>query len=76
MDRSEIGSRTSILSFFALAFVWSWTCRLASPLVKVDFPFAAGALALTVGFGPGVAAVIVVAYGDGGAGWLQWLERC
>ncbi len=76
VTRKETGSRTSIQSFFALAFVWSWTCWLASPLLKVDFPFAAGALALTGGFGPSVAAVIVVAYGEGGAGLLQWLKRC
>jgi membrane protease YdiL (CAAX protease family) len=69
-------SRASILSFFAIAFAWSWTCWLALPLLNEDFPAAAGVLALTGGFGPSVAAIIVVVYGEGVAGLRRWLKRC
>ena len=70
------GARASILSFFAIAFAWSWTCWLALPLLNEDFPAAAGVLALTGGFGPSVAAIIVVVYGEGVAGLRRWLKRC
>jgi len=67
---------TSILWFFAIAFVWSWTCWLVSTLIRENFPFGASALALTGGFGPSIAAVIMVVQGEGIAGLRQWLRRC
>ncbi len=66
----------SLLAFFALAFGWSWTCWLLAPALKVDHPTAATVLSLTGGFGPSLAAVAVVAYGNGTAGLRRWLMRC
>ena len=70
----------SLLTFFALAFVWSWTCWLFAPALKADFSVAATALSLAGGFGPSLAAVVMVAYGrgcgSGRAGLRRWLARC
>ena len=72
------GSRSaaSLLTFFALAFAWSWACWLLAPAVRVDAPIAATALSLAGGFGPSLAAVVLVAYSSGMAGLRRWLLRC
>jgi len=74
--RGEMGAGTSILWFFAITFVWSWTCWLVSFMLLEDFPFTASALAMIGGFGPSAAAVIMVAQTAGIAGSQQWLKRC
>lgn len=40
----------AVLAFFALAFAWSWSFRLLSPLLTTEMPVAATALALVGGF--------------------------
>ena len=72
----ESRSAASLLAFFALAFAWTWTCWLLAPALKPDFPVAATALSLVGGFGPSLAAVVVVAHGRGRAGLRGWLMRC
>lgn len=67
---------TSLLTFFALAFVWSWTCWLIAPALKAYSPVAAIALSLAAGIGPSLAAVVVVASGGGRDGLRRWLARC
>jgi len=74
--RGETRSAASLLTFFALAFAWSWTCWWLAPALQVDWPAAATALALTGGFGPSLAAVVVVAHGGGRADLRRWLTRC
>ena len=69
-------SAASLLVFFALAFAWSWTCWLLAPALKVHSPVAAITLSLAGGFGPSLAAVAVVAYGDGLSGLRRWLMKC
>lgn len=72
----EARSTASLLAFFALAFAWSWTCWLLASKLQVDFPLVATTLALTGGFGPSLAAVVVVAYDSGVTGLRCWLKRC
>ena len=72
----ETRSAASLLVFFALAFAWSWTCWLLAPALKVHSPVAAITLSFAGGFGPSLAAVAVVAYGDGMSGLRRWLMKC
>ena len=69
-------SAASLLAFFALAFAWSWTCWLLAPLFKMNAPVASTTLALVGGFGPSLAALVVVAHSSGRAGLRRWLTRC
>lgn len=73
---SETPSPASLLTFFALAFAWSWTCWLLAPALKADFPIASTTMSVAGGFGPSLAAVVIVAYGSGRAGLRRWLKRC
>ena len=72
----ETRSTAGLLAFFALAFVWSWACWLLAPVLKVGSPVAATTLSLAGGFGPSLAAVVVVAHGSGVTGLRRWLTRC
>ena len=65
----------SLLTFFALAFAWSWACWWLAPALEVDTPVLATALSLTGGFGPSLAALAVVTYWNGTAGLRRWLKR-
>ena len=72
----ESQSAASLLSFFALAFTWSWACWLLAPAVKSEVPVAGTVLSLVGGFGPSLAAVVVVAACAGKAGLRRWLTTC
>jgi len=72
----QTSSAASLLTFFALAFAWSWACWLLAPALKVNHPVASTTLSLTGGFGPSLAALVVVAGVSGGAGLRRWLKRC
>lgn len=65
-----------LLTFFALAFAWSWACWWLAPALEADTPVLATALSLTGGFGPSLAALAVVTYCNGTAGLRRWLKRC
>jgi uncharacterized protein len=75
-NRSRSGFRNRLLVFFALAFAWSWFCWLMSSVVRPQFPALAGALFLTGGFGPSLAAIAVVRSIGGRNGLRSWLMRC
>ncbi len=62
--------------FFALTFAWSWTCWLLTLLVKTDSNFAANALFFVGGFGPSLAALILVRATNGRNGLHAWLGKC
>lgn len=62
--------------FFALTFAWSWACWLLAPIVKTDSSYVSSALFFLGGFGPGLAAVTLVAINGGRAGLRTWLKRC
>ena len=72
----ETRSTAGLLAFFVLAFAWSWACWLLAPVLKVGSPVAATTLSLAGGFGPSLAAVVVVAHGSGVTGLRRWLTRC
>ena len=65
-----------LLIFFALTFVWSWTCWLLAPVVQPASTSAASTLFFLGGFGPSLAAVVVVGVANGRAGLRAWLSRC
>lgn len=72
----ESRSAASLLSFFALAFAWSWACWFLAPAVKSEAPVAGTVLSLVGGFGPSLAALVVVAFISGMAGLRRWLLKC
>lgn len=76
MDVREGPTTRSLLAFFALAFAWTWTWGLLGVALKVDWPIAATALSMLSGFGPSLAAVVVVLFNTGRAGLRRWLTRC
>jgi uncharacterized protein len=65
-----------LLIFFVLTFAWSWTCWLLTPIVKADSASAASTLFFLGGFGPSIAAVIVVSATGGSTGLRMWLAQC
>ena len=64
----ESRSAASLLTFFVLAFAWSWACWLMAPAIKVNAPVAGTVLSLVGGFGPSLAAVAVMVCCTGKAG--------
>jgi hypothetical protein len=75
VDVGKVPTTQSLLAFFALAFAWTWTWGLLGVALKVDWPIAATALSMLSGFGPSLAAVVVVFYSTGRAGLGRWLTR-
>lgn len=72
--------RQPLLGFLWLAFAWSWAFWWArgwlSPTVQLQAPWLAQLLMLAGGFGPSVAAVLVVRITRGRAGLRAWFARC
>lgn len=64
-----------LLTFFALTFAWSWTCWLLTLMVKADSGYASNVLFFLGGFGPSLAAMVLVAMDGGRAGLRAWLTR-
>ena len=64
------------VAFVAIACVWSWSFWLLAPLTKAQSPWVAGVLSTLGGFGPGVAAVALVAWTGGARALRGWLQRC
>lgn len=67
---------TAMITFFALAFAWSWSFWLVAPLFRSELPLAATALGLIGGFGPSLAALFVVARHAGRSGLQRWVRHC
>ena len=72
----ETPSLAALLRFLALAFSWSWASWWLAPVVQAEYPVAFTALSLAGGFGPSLAAVVVIAYGGGWVGLRHWLKGC
>lgn len=68
--------RRSLLAFLSLAFAGSWSCWLAAALLQERSPAAASALSTIGGFGPSLAAVVVVGWAGGRAALQRWFGRC
>lgn len=69
-------SSKRLLAFFALTFAWSWSCWLLAPELKSSSSNASSVLFFLGGFGPSIAAVVVVGATSGRAGLGAWLRRC
>ena len=65
-----------LIQFFALTFVWSWSCWLLAAIAKPGSNYASSTLFFLGGFGPSLAAIAVVAMSGGKAGLRVWLQRC
>ena len=76
LPSGQAGHPDALFAFFLLAFAWSWSCWLLSPLLKAGTPMVATALGLIGGFGPSLAAVAVVTHQGGWVGLGRWLKRC
>lgn len=63
-------------TFFALTFAWSWTCWLLALLAQTTSANAGRTLFFLGGFGPAIAAVVVVAGTSGPDGLRKWLVGC
>ena len=66
----------AIVVFFALAFAWSWIIGYATVQAKWAFPSLSVVLAMTAGFGPSLAALVVVLTFSGSNGLYDWLAHC
>lgn len=62
--------------FLLIAFGWAWGFGYAAGQLKATMPALSVALSILAGFGPSLAAVIVVHQSDGLAGLRRWLRRC
>ena len=69
------GSARGLVGFFVLTFVWSWGFGLLAHAVLDRSPGLGTALQMVSGFGPSLAAVVVVARTRGGAGLKEWLKQ-
>jgi membrane protease YdiL (CAAX protease family) len=65
-----------LASFFALAFAGSWACWALASASQAHWPGLATLLMLAGGFGPSVAAVIVVVCTRQVEGLRTWLSHC
>lgn len=65
-----------LVRFILVTFIWSWGCWLLAALIRSQSPITAGVLSTLGGFGPSLAAALVVAL-DGGVQALRiWLKTC
>lgn len=69
-------ARVSLGGFILLAFAWSWGLGFAGNKMKEALPALSVALMILAGFGPSLAAVVVVALSTGTAGLRGWVRRC
>jgi uncharacterized protein len=65
-----------LLIFFALTFAWSWTCWLSAPVFQPASSRAASTFFFLGGFGPSIAAAIVVGATGGRNALRAWLAQC
>jgi membrane protease YdiL (CAAX protease family) len=69
-------SMRAMITFFALAFAWSWAIGFAAIGAKANFPVTSTVLSIMSGFGPSLAGLAVVRRFSGRTGLRDWLTRC
>jgi uncharacterized protein len=69
-------STCAILTFFVLAFAWSWANVFLGTRAKVDYPVLSKALMIAAGFGPSFAGLAVIVLFSNGAKLRHWVARC
>jgi membrane protease YdiL (CAAX protease family) len=66
----------ALAAFFSLTFLWSWVCWLASSVLKTSDPLASRSVFLLGGFGPTIAALVVMDHRGGHGALQRWLATC
>ncbi len=69
-------SSTALVTFFVFAFVWSWGLGFAAAQIKPQSIGLSTGLMMASGFGPSIAAFVIVGAFSGGLGLRRWLEQC
>lgn len=68
-------SMRAILTFFALAFAWSWLIGFGAQYVTTDAPVLGTVLAMASGFGPSLAAIAVIAWFNNHSVLRDWFSQ-
>ena len=74
--QSRARSMRAMLTFAALTFGWTWSLWGISTAIKSQAPELGKALFLAAGFGPSLAAIVIVLLVGGTLGLRDWLRRC
>lgn len=74
--QSRVRSPCAIFVFFVLAFGWSWVVGYIGAQVKSDALGLSVVLAMVSGFGPSLAALVVVTAFSDGKGFRDWRVHC
>ncbi len=70
------GGTAALVIFFAIAFVWTWGFWWIISTSGPRPPAFLVTISLLLGFGPAIAACVVIWVFDGGTGLRLWLRRC
>jgi uncharacterized protein len=68
-------SIVAITSFFVLTFAWSWLLGFTAIYTKSSVPVFSMALSIISGFGPSLAALVIVLFYTGRTGLMTWLKN-
>jgi uncharacterized protein len=66
---------SAILSFFALAFTWSWVLGFSASYRRPNVPVFSAILNIASGLGPSIAAFITIGFFGGTTGLIAWLKN-
>ena len=82
VDKSDAGlqhaaqSKAAIIAFVVLAFAWSWGLGFAASQIKAQSIPVSTAVLIVSGFGPSIAAFVIVGAFSGSLGLRRWLGVC
>jgi uncharacterized protein len=68
-------SIVAISWFFCLTFAWSWVLGLIALQAKPFAPVLSAILSIVSGFGPSIAALVIVLFFSGRTGLITWLKK-
>jgi uncharacterized protein len=73
--QERVHSIVAIISFFTLAFAWSWLLGFSAIYSRAYAPTFSLTLSIVSGFGPSVAALVTIATFGGRTTLITWLRR-
>ena len=82
VDKSDSGlqhavkSNAASIAFVVLAFAWSWVLGFAASHIKAQSIPVSTAVLIASGFGPSIAAFVIVGAFSGSLGLRRWLAHC